>query len=544
MNRRKLASVASLLGDVAQTTVTGAETQGNGATQGQCQSWQKCDFSVGESVYGPFEAGFSSMQDGVIQAQFGCTNPSACYSDGGLDVVTAEATCAKQCAGSLDTLGLPTPIASVTGSQKYYAFVGLCGGHTSTFHFHVRMSCLYDYEQTSSTGHSPKIAAWTGSSGSSSTTGTTTGSPPEATTACSGKAECASCSFTYGGGPRAGESFTGTCSSGVCNSAACSGSSSSSSSSSGIDFYGKWEDTGTLPDLDACGGHFGVTPDSNGQVVYHNHIQEHAPFTAGCYGPNDDNTLVTVQQCRDLYPNECGTYDGTTHPVDDGSGVTKNVPYQAWCPCFDESGLGFGGQGLNTGVNIVERKAITGGSGSSGSSTTTTTYCSSHTCTAQGNVRVSDADTLGCASSGCTDAQCCTTTKCDTYSCQTAGNTRIADAATTSCDATGCSDATCCTAPTCDTYSCQTAGNIRIAAAATTTCDITGCTDSRCCEAAPKCSAYTCSSAAQVLKSNAASITGSTDALCCEAAPLCSSHSCSTTAGLTLISTASSTFNY
>ena len=39
--------------------------------------------------------------------------------------------------------------------------------------------------------------------------------------------------------------------------------------------YGAWEDydAGLKPYLDACGGHFGVTPDSSGEEVYHHHIQ-------------------------------------------------------------------------------------------------------------------------------------------------------------------------------------------------------------------------------------------------------------------------------
>ena len=39
------------------------------------------------------------------------------------------------------------------------------------------------------------------------------------------------------------------------------------------------------PVLDSCNGHFGVTPDSNGQVVYHYHVTDGAPFTVGCFGP-------------------------------------------------------------------------------------------------------------------------------------------------------------------------------------------------------------------------------------------------------------------
>ena len=66
--------------------------------------------------------------------------------------------------------------------------------------------------------------------------------------------------------------------------------------------YGEWEDfsAGQRPTLDACGGHFGVTPDSSGQSLYHNHVQRNPPFTFGCYGPTDANTLVTVEACRSV----------------------------------------------------------------------------------------------------------------------------------------------------------------------------------------------------------------------------------------------------
>ena len=37
--------------------------------------------------------------------------------------------------------------------------------------------------------------------------------------------------------------------------------------------YGKNEDTDVLPELDACGAHFGPTPDSGGADIYHYHVQ-------------------------------------------------------------------------------------------------------------------------------------------------------------------------------------------------------------------------------------------------------------------------------
>jgi len=100
--------------------------------------------------------------------------------------------------------------------------------------------------------------------------------------------------------------------------------------------YGKWEDTNKLPLLDACGGHFGVTPDSNGESVYHYHVQFNAPFTFGCYGPNEDGTLVSVDQCRKLYSG-CG--DGDNTYLDTGKG---KVEYDPWCPCYDANGSNVG----------------------------------------------------------------------------------------------------------------------------------------------------------------------------------------------------------
>ena len=110
----------------------------------------------------------------------------------------------------------------------------------------------------------------------------------------------------------------------------------------GKNLYGKWEDyaTRTLPELDACGGHYGVTPDSSGKSVYHYHVQDAAPFTVGCFGPNDDGSLVTVAQCRDFYTGCDGDLVDVTFP-----GGSKK--YDLWCPCFDA-------KGSNTGLNVAE----------------------------------------------------------------------------------------------------------------------------------------------------------------------------------------------
>lgn len=104
--------------------------------------------------------------------------------------------------------------------------------------------------------------------------------------------------------------------------------------------YGMWEHTENkeLPQLDACGGHWGPTPDSD-KETYHYHVQAKAPFTIGCYGPNPDNSLVTVEQCRALY----STCDGSLADLVTSEGTTK---YDLFCPCFDANGS-------NTGVDIV-----------------------------------------------------------------------------------------------------------------------------------------------------------------------------------------------
>ncbi|CAB9518285.1 expressed unknown protein [Seminavis robusta] len=104
----------------------------------------------------------------------------------------------------------------------------------------------------------------------------------------------------------------------------------------GNGIYGKHVDGGVEPDdLDACGGRFGVTPDSNGQVVYYYSITSAAPFSVGCYGP-----VNSVQECRDMYPETCG--GGTIETVTTiyGTGL-----YTLDCPCFDKNQSNVIGQG-------------------------------------------------------------------------------------------------------------------------------------------------------------------------------------------------------
>jgi hypothetical protein len=100
--------------------------------------------------------------------------------------------------------------------------------------------------------------------------------------------------------------------------------------------YGKWEDYDKkmLPLLDACGGHFGPTPDSNGELVYHYHVQDKAPYTVGCHGPSADGGLVGIAECRALYPDICGDDDVTEFTI---KGTT--FMYDRYCPCFDGAGF-------------------------------------------------------------------------------------------------------------------------------------------------------------------------------------------------------------
>jgi len=234
-----------MLGDVALTTASGTNAR-TGTT-----------FSPGENIYGPFEAGFSSRQDFILEG-LGCAQGSLGYVDGGIDTLTAEKMVAHQCSITLPRIE----------GNNYISLLDECGGHTRDYHFHERLSCLYD---GASGAHSPKI----------------------------------------------GEAKDGKF------------------------LYGKWEHASNqqAPLLDACGGHFGLTPESPTVQVYHYHVQDNPPFTVGCFGPNDDNSLVTVEQCRGFYTGCDGDLATVTLP----SGA---ISYDKWCPCYDANGL-------NTGTNIA-----------------------------------------------------------------------------------------------------------------------------------------------------------------------------------------------
>jgi len=113
--------------------------------------------------------------------------------------------------------------------------------------------------------------------------------------------------------------------------------------------YGKWEDfgEGLLPYLDACGAHFGPTPDSNDHV-YHYHVQDKAPFTVGCHGPSSTGGLVSVETCRSLY-DRCDNDGGSGTELQVNASTT--VIYDKYCPCFDAVGS-------NMGTDIHELPAL------------------------------------------------------------------------------------------------------------------------------------------------------------------------------------------
>jgi hypothetical protein len=120
--------------------------------------------------------------------------------------------------------------------------------------------------------------------------------------------------------------------------------------------YGKYEihnptdpSKSILPELDACNGHFGFTPESPNRAVYHYHTTDHAPFTFGCYGPDVDGDtgeemLVTVGKCREIDA-DCGVsenvatverYGGKQNP--EWANEVRSVQYNKWCSCFDGAG--------------------------------------------------------------------------------------------------------------------------------------------------------------------------------------------------------------
>lgn len=87
---------------------------------------------------------------------------------------------------------------------------------------------------------------------------------------------------------------------------------------------------GIVPtDLDACGGRVGITPDSNNTTIYYYVITNQPPFTLGCFG-SVESYPVSLQQCRDLYPDNCNDEKAFCVETDFGSGL-----YNLGCPCYD-----------------------------------------------------------------------------------------------------------------------------------------------------------------------------------------------------------------
>lgn len=144
--------------------------------------------------------------------------------------------------------------------------------------------------------------------------------------------------------------------------------------------YGKFESTNELPTLDACGAHFGSTPDSNGASVYHHHLQHKPPFTIGCFGPSASGGPVSLAECRALYSgsNGCGGDDVTTVTTPQGS-----VQYDLWCPCYDATGSNVAGGGGGSSGGSDSSSSSSGGGDSGGA---TPEYAVSFALQANGNI--------------------------------------------------------------------------------------------------------------------------------------------------------------
>lgn len=81
------AHAVAFLGTIAKTTRSGTSTEGD-------------SFAVGEDIYGPFEAGFSTQQNGILEA-LGCSSGNLGHVAGGIDTHTAEQMVAHQCGVAL-----------------------------------------------------------------------------------------------------------------------------------------------------------------------------------------------------------------------------------------------------------------------------------------------------------------------------------------------------------------------------------------------------------------------------------------------------------
>ena len=101
----------AMLGRVGGTTV---------ATIAGKEDMTTSDGAADQDIYGPFEAGFTSAQDFILEA-LGCATPSDGYVPGGIDTVTAESMVGYAC-------GVELPRYDASGN--YISLIDECGGHT------------------------------------------------------------------------------------------------------------------------------------------------------------------------------------------------------------------------------------------------------------------------------------------------------------------------------------------------------------------------------------------------------------------------------
>lgn len=343
--------------EVAVTTKSGFAAQTIGTLIGTPGSVRL----AGASVRGPFQGEITSSHDLLISQKFGCPNVTACYSEGGIDVGLAERTCAYNC-----RIALPRH-----ENGTYYGYLDACGGRDDgEYSFHKGLDCLYTTFRGSR--HSSKVAEiMIGGRRKDVQHVVTQGNVRQyRTTQKHGKRDAGTQSDS-----RCSNGSTPTCSDGSSPASGwtckfglpmCADGSVARRGGRRLalarsqSIYGKWEDfsTGLLPDLDACNGQWGKTPDSPDVDVYHYQITDHPPYTVGCRGPNNDRTTVSVQQCRNLYEACSETDDIEVFTVLDKNGQVTQIPYQRYCPCWDKSTRGLDGAGLNVGMVLPYRKWV------------------------------------------------------------------------------------------------------------------------------------------------------------------------------------------
>ncbi len=254
-------------------------------TVGAKDVYSGVNFPVGTTIAGPYEAGFDSLIDPLL-TWLGCSPSSKGYISGGINTQTALEILNFNCGADLPTVanGVYKSLMFANGAHSPPDNSGCTsppGGYAG------QQACSnprYHFHQNFTSLYDPSAP------GHSTVVGKTT-------------AKSVDVRF----------------------------------------IYGKLESTGKLPtDLDACSAHFGVTPDSNGQSVYHHHVQDSPPFAVGCYGPSADNGLVTLEQCRTYY-STCGDGEVTLRST------KGSFQYDPWCPCYARNGSNAGSPALALG---------------------------------------------------------------------------------------------------------------------------------------------------------------------------------------------------